>query len=83
LEATQRGAALCPRCVIALQSTSDPNRERETKVVQLLAWLGDACLRKEQYADAEHALNRAVQLEPNSTAPYIMSLLQNSIDTSL
>lgn len=51
--------------------------------MQLLAWLGDACLRKEQYADAEHALNRAVQLEPNSTAPYIMSLLQNSIDTSL
>jgi cytochrome c-type biogenesis protein CcmH/NrfG len=34
--------------------------------------LGDAYLRSAQYADAQTALNRAVLLEPTSTAPYIL-----------
>jgi predicted Zn-dependent protease len=34
--------------------------------------LGDAYLRNRQYAEAQHALNRAVLLEPNATGPYIL-----------
>jgi len=34
--------------------------------------LGDAYLRNKQYAEAQHALNRAVLLEPNATGPYIL-----------
>jgi predicted Zn-dependent protease len=34
--------------------------------------LGDAYLRNGQYEEAQQALNRAVLLEPNSTAPYIL-----------
>jgi tetratricopeptide (TPR) repeat protein len=34
--------------------------------------LGDAYLRNQQFTDAQHALNRAVLLEPNATGPYIL-----------
>lgn len=34
--------------------------------------LGDAYLRNRQFAEAQHALNRAVLLEPNATGPYIL-----------
>jgi tetratricopeptide (TPR) repeat protein len=34
--------------------------------------LGDAYIRSGQYEQAQHALNRAVLLEPNATAPYIL-----------
>ena len=34
--------------------------------------LGDAYLRSARYDDAQHALDRAVLLEPNATAPYIL-----------
>ncbi len=34
--------------------------------------LGDAYLRNRQFSDAQHALNRAVLLEPNATGPYIL-----------
>jgi predicted Zn-dependent protease len=34
--------------------------------------LGDAYLRNNQYAEAQHALNRAVLLEPNASGPYIL-----------
>lgn len=34
--------------------------------------LGDAYIRAGQYDKAQHALNRAVLLEPNSTGPYIL-----------
>lgn len=34
--------------------------------------LGDAYLRKQQFADAQDVLNRAVLLEPNSTGPFIL-----------
>jgi tetratricopeptide (TPR) repeat protein len=34
--------------------------------------LGDAYLRSNQNAEAQHALNRAVLLEPNATGPYIL-----------
>lgn len=34
--------------------------------------LGDAYIRNEQYDKAQHALNRAVLLEPNATGPYIL-----------
>jgi tetratricopeptide (TPR) repeat protein len=34
--------------------------------------LGDAYIRNEQYTEAQQALNRAVLLEPDSTAPYIL-----------
>jgi Tfp pilus assembly protein PilF len=34
--------------------------------------LGDAYVRSEQYDKAQHALNRAVLLEPNATGPYIL-----------
>jgi len=34
--------------------------------------LGDAYIRSGQYDQAQHALNRAVLLEPNATGPYIL-----------
>jgi len=34
--------------------------------------LGDAYIRNGQYDQAQHALNRAVLLEPNATGPYIL-----------
>ena len=34
--------------------------------------LGDAYIRNGQYDEAQHALNRAVLLEPNATGPYIL-----------
>jgi predicted Zn-dependent protease len=34
--------------------------------------LGDAYLRNGEYTEAQQALNRAVLLEPNSTAPFIL-----------
>ena len=34
--------------------------------------LGDAYLRNRQYPEAQHALDRAVLLEPNATGPYIL-----------
>ena len=34
--------------------------------------LGDAYLRNRQFIEAQHALNRAVLLEPNATGPYIL-----------
>jgi tetratricopeptide (TPR) repeat protein len=34
--------------------------------------LGDAYIRNEQYDEAQHALNRAVLLEPNASGPYIL-----------
>jgi tetratricopeptide (TPR) repeat protein len=34
--------------------------------------LGDAYIRSSQYDQAQHALNRAVMLEPNATGPYIL-----------
>jgi len=50
--------------------------EKEAKVnplnPQLYDRLGDAYLRNERFAEAQHALNRAVLLESNTTGPYIL-----------
>jgi tetratricopeptide (TPR) repeat protein len=53
---------------------SEFEKERQINPLngELYDRLGDAYMRSGQYDEAQHALNRAVLLEPNATGPYIL-----------
>ena len=58
----------------SVNAIAELEKERQLNPLngELYDRLGDAYLRNQQYDEAQHALNRAVLLEPNATGPYIL-----------